>query len=64
VVRLVRSAVSPTGTADYPSLVSTASLPALAPRPAAVQLFALATEVDLAGVAAGDPDNAAGGVRC
>jgi hypothetical protein len=49
--RILRSAMSPTSTADYPQLQTTAVLPMLAPSSASARLLAAASSLDLAGVA-------------
>jgi hypothetical protein len=49
--RILKAAQSPTSTADYPQLQSTAVLPMLAPSSASARLLAAASSLDLAGVA-------------
>jgi hypothetical protein len=49
--RILKAAMSPTSTADYPQLQTTAVLPMLAPSSASARLLAAASSLDLAGVA-------------
>jgi hypothetical protein len=48
---ILKAAVSPTSTSSYPSYTTAKTLPALAPQSAAVRLFSLCMQIDLAGVA-------------